>query len=163
MRHVNNRDFTMQIFWFLVSFSCSRHVYTGCKSRIRKMFEFKIWKKPMLVLKQTIHQQKDLDFSFNLAPWKWVWHHQDAATPSRREKHRSARGKKSFCVAGGQGSLMIMPRPLSGCQIKAKIKDFLLMYPLFQYKHWFFQILNSNIFRIRLLLSYQLLPRVKNH
>ena len=32
------------------------------------MFEFKIWKKPMLVLKQMIHQQKVLDFSFNLAP-----------------------------------------------------------------------------------------------
>ena len=33
---------------------------------------------------------------------------------------------------------MIMPRPLSGCQIKAKIKDFLLRYRLFQYQHWFF-------------------------
>jgi hypothetical protein len=32
---------------------------------------------------------------------------------------------------------MIVPRPLSGCQIKAKIKDFLLMYHLFQYKHRF--------------------------
>ena len=33
---------------------------------------------------------------------------------------------------------MIMPRPLSGCQIKAEIKGFLLRYRLFQYKHWFF-------------------------
>jgi hypothetical protein len=30
-----------------------------------------------------------------------------------------------------------MPHPLSGCQIKAEIKGFLLMYRLFQYKHWF--------------------------
>ena len=41
---------------------------TGCKSRIRKMVEVKTWKEPMLVLKQTIPQQKALDFSFNLAP-----------------------------------------------------------------------------------------------
>ena len=41
---------------------------TGCKSRIRKMFEFKIRKKTILVLKQTTPQQKALDISFNLAP-----------------------------------------------------------------------------------------------
>ena len=40
-------------------------------------------------------------------------------------------------AARGRGSLMIMPRPLLGCQIKAEIKDFLLMYRLFQYKNWF--------------------------
>ena len=34
---------------------------------------------------------------------------------------------------------MIMPRPLSGCQIKAEIQGFLLMYRLFQYQQWFFQ------------------------
>ena len=32
---------------------------------------------------------------------------------------------------------MVMPRPLSGCQIKAEIKGFLLVYRLFLYKHWF--------------------------
>ena len=47
--------------------SISAHT-TGCRSQIRKIFEFKIWKKPMLVLKQTIHQQKALDLSFNMAP-----------------------------------------------------------------------------------------------
>ena len=41
---------------------------TGCISQIRKIFEFKIWKEPMLVQKQTIHQQKALDFSFYMAP-----------------------------------------------------------------------------------------------
>ena len=44
-------------------------------------------KEPLLVAKQTIPQQKALDLSFNLAPWKWAWHYQEAATPSRREKH----------------------------------------------------------------------------
>ena len=34
---------------------------------------------------------------------------------------------------------MMMPRPLSGCQIKAEIQGFLLMYRLFQYQQWFFQ------------------------
>ena len=42
--------------------------YTGCKSQFRKIFGFKNWKEPMLVLKQTIPQQKALDLSFNLAP-----------------------------------------------------------------------------------------------
>ena len=41
---------------------------TGCKSIFRKIFELKIWKKPMLVLKQMIHQKKALDLSFNLTP-----------------------------------------------------------------------------------------------
>ena len=41
----------------------------------------------MLVLKQTIHQQKALDLSFNLAPYKWAWHYQEGATPARSEKH----------------------------------------------------------------------------
>ena len=41
----------------------------------------------LLVQKQTIHQQKSLDFSFHLPPWKWAWHYQEAARPSRRKKH----------------------------------------------------------------------------
>ena len=49
------------------------------------------------------------------------------ATPSRREKHKSAWGKKNYFRTGGQGSLMIMPNPLLGYQIKAKIKCFLLV------------------------------------
>ena len=48
---------------------------------------FNTLKESLLVQKQTIHQLKALDLSFYLAPWKWVWHPQDAATPSRREKY----------------------------------------------------------------------------
>ena len=48
---------------------------------------FNILKEPLLVQKQTTHQQKALDFSFNLTPWKWAWHYQEGATPPRREKH----------------------------------------------------------------------------
>ena len=108
-------------------------------------------REPLIVQKQVIHQQKALDLSFNLAHQKWAWLYQEGATPSRREKHRSAWGKKSSFTATHLHALLIMPRPLSRCQIKAEIKDFLLKYHLFQYKQWFFQILNSNIFRIRLL------------
>ena len=43
-------------------------VVQGVKVNSKKNFEFKIWKKPLLVLKQTIHQQKALDLSFNMAP-----------------------------------------------------------------------------------------------
>ena len=42
--------------------------YTGCKRRIQKKFELKIWKKSMLVLKQKLHQQKAHDVSFHLTP-----------------------------------------------------------------------------------------------
>ena len=42
-------------------------------------------------------------------------------------------------AAGGRGPLLMMPHPLSGCQIKAEIQGFLLMYCLFLYQQWFFQ------------------------
>ena len=41
-------------------------------------------------------------------------------------------------AARRRGALLIMPRPLSGCQIKAETKGFLLVYRLFQCKHWFY-------------------------
>ena len=46
-----------------------------------------IVKEPLLVQKQTTPQQKALDLSFNLTPWKWAWHHQEGATPPCRKKH----------------------------------------------------------------------------
>ena len=42
--------------------------FTGCKSDIWKKVQVNILKEPLLVLKQTIHQQKALDLSFNMAP-----------------------------------------------------------------------------------------------
>ena len=104
---------------------------------------FNFLKEPVLVQKQTIHEQKALDLGFNLTPWKWVWHDQEGATPSRRKKHRSARCKKSYSTAEGRGSLLIMPRPLSVCQIKAEIQGFLLMYRLFLYNNGSFRILKK--------------------
>ena len=38
-----------------------------------------------------------------------------------------------------RGSVLMMPRPLLGCQIKNEIQGFLLMYRLFLYYQWFFQ------------------------
>ena len=43
-------------------------VGTGCVRQNENHANFKIVKKVLLVLKQTIPQQKTLDFSFNLAP-----------------------------------------------------------------------------------------------
>ena len=106
---------------------------TGCNSIFRKIFKLKIWKEPMLVQKQTIHQQKALDLSFNLTPWKWACHYHEAARPSRPPKlFFTPRGPMLFLVRG-RGALLIMPHPLSGCQIKAEIQGFLLMYRLFLY------------------------------
>ena len=57
---------------------------------------FNIVKEPLLVQKQTLHLQKALDLSYNLAPQKWAWHYQEGATLSRRKKHRCAWGKKKL-------------------------------------------------------------------
>ena len=63
---------TIHVSWFLEKIALRKiHVglaCTGCKRRIRKTFEVKIWEEPLLVKKQTIPQQKALDLSFNLAP-----------------------------------------------------------------------------------------------
>ena len=76
----------MQYCWHLsrnVNNTALENVHcTGCKRRIRKTFEVKIWKESLLVKEQRVPQQKALDLSFNLAPWKWAWHYHEAATPS---------------------------------------------------------------------------------
>ena len=42
-------------------------------------------------------------------------------------------------AAGGRGTLLVVTRPLLGCQIKAEIKGFLLSCCLFLCYLWFFQ------------------------
>ena len=126
--------------------SCSNHVHcsqnwtcmwklkrilihtTGCKRGIRKTFEVKIWKEPLLVREQTIPQQKALDLRFNFAPWKWAWYYHEAATPcpkitfftprppmlfavSRRASRRSSRrsSRRASRRASRCGALLRMP------------------------------------------------------
>ena len=108
-------------------------VCTGCDSHFRNPVVFNILKEPLLVQKQTLHQQKVLDLSFNLAPWKWAWHCHEAATPSCPKITFFTSRAPMLFAARGRDALLIMPRPLSGCQIKAEIKGFLLMYHLFLY------------------------------
>ena len=43
-------------------------ICTGCKSPKHTFFKINIVKEPLLVHKQTLHQQKALDISFNLTP-----------------------------------------------------------------------------------------------
>ena len=135
--------------------------YTGCKRRIRKTFEVKIWKEALLVETKMIPQLKALDLSFNLAPWKWAWHYQEAVTPSCRRITFFTSRRPMLFAARGRDGLLVEPRPLSGSQIKAEIKGFLLMYCLFLYYLWFFQNIEKGW---RKILEKRLFPRfLKNY
>ena len=68
--------------WSLFQHFNCKIKYTGCNSGKWKKVQANILKEPLVLLKQTIPQQKALDLSFNLAPWKWAWHYHEAATPS---------------------------------------------------------------------------------
>ena len=69
--------------------------------------------------------------SFDLAPWMWMWHYHEAATPSCPRITFFTPRWPTLIAARGLGALLIKPRPLLGCQIKADIKGFLLRYRLF--------------------------------
>ena len=138
--------------FFLKSYSYS----TGCDSHFRNPVVFNILKEPLLVQKQTLHQQKVLDLSFNLAPWKWAWHCHEAATPSCPKITFFTSRAPMLFAARGRDALLIMPRPLSGCQIKAEIKGFLLMYHLFLYYQWFSQNIEKGW---RKIFEKRLFPR----
>ena len=73
-----------------------RYVFTGCKSKFRKIFEFKIWKESTLVLKQMIPQKKALIFSFKMTPLKWVGHYHGAATPSSSKITYAFHGERAW-------------------------------------------------------------------
>ena len=118
--------------WCLWAFDYMYHI-TGCDSHFRNPVVFNILKEPLLVQKQTLHQQKVLDLSFNLAPWKWAWHYHEASTPSCPKITFFTSRAPMLFAARGRGALLISPRPLSGCQIKAEIMGCLLMYRLFLY------------------------------
>ncbi len=51
----------------------------------------------------------------------------------RRKLTPTVRTATLLFAVSGRGIFLMMPRPLSGCQIKAEIKGFLLMYRLFLY------------------------------
>ena len=122
---------------------------TGCNSIFRKIFKFKIWKEPMLVQKQTIHQQKALDLSFNLTPWKWAWHYHEAATPSRHRTTFFTPRAPMLCVAGGPSWLC--HAHFQGLKLKLRSRAFCWGIVCFNKSIGSFQILNSKIFQIRLL------------
>ena len=106
---------------------------TGCVRQNENPTNFKIVKELLLVQNHRIHQQKALDFSFNLKPWKWAWHDQEGVTPSRPPKPFFTSRAPTLFAARGRGALLIMPRPLSGSQMKAEIQGFLLMYRMVLY------------------------------
>ena len=109
------------------------HQSQGVKGKSGKTFVFKIWKETLLVKKQQIPKQKVLDLSFNLATWKWAWHYHKSATPSCPRKTFFTPWGHMLFAASRHRAIQIMPSPFLGCQIKAEIKGFLLMYLLFLY------------------------------
>ena len=129
----SKKFFSECLFFSKIIFLRPSYNYRGCKRRIRKIFEVKIWKESLLVKEQTIPQQKALDLSFSLASWKWAWHYHEAATPSHRRITFFTPRQPMLFTAREHGALLMMPSPLSGCQIKAEIKGFLLMNSLFLY------------------------------
>ena len=70
---------------------------------------------------------------FNMAPWKGAWHYQEGVTMTCRKISFFTSRPPMLFAARRRGVLLMMPRPLLGCQIKAEIQGFLLMYSLFLY------------------------------
>ena len=52
---------------------------------------------------------------------------------------KEVKNPPSLFTARRRDALLIMSSPFSGCQIKAEIKGFLLVYRLFLYQQWCFQ------------------------
>ena len=69
------------LYVYLITY-CKVVSSTRCGSHFENPTNFKILKEPLLVQKQTLHQQKALDLSFNLKPWKWVWRYHEGVTMS---------------------------------------------------------------------------------
>ena len=138
---------------------------TGCASHFENLTNFKIVKEPLLVLKQTIPQQKALDLSFNLAPWKWAWHYQEGVTMTCHKRTFFTPRAPMLFAASERGALLMMPCPLLACQIKAEITGFLLRYCLFLYFLWFFQNIEKGwrkFFEIRLFPRFLKMTKNKN-
>ena len=67
-----------------------------------------------------------------------IWHPESGCgtirrlpRPHRRQEVKNPPRGPMLFAARGRDALLMMPRPLSRCQIKAEIKGFLLMYRLF--------------------------------
>ena len=140
-------------------------MHTGCVRQNENHANFKIVKKPLLVRIQTIPQQKVLDLSFNLAPWKWAWHYQEAATPSRCGKHillnfMGAEGFWLFDFYDLSRSQFLSYSHFQGVKLKLISRAFCWCIVCYSRSIDSFQILNSNIFRIRLLhpVDFSTLP-----
>ena len=110
--------------------------HTGCRSQIRKIFEFKIWKESMLALKKWYTSKNPL-ISLILA---LIWHPESACIFKIEVKKSKTRREfikcNKICFSQPENmGLLIMPRPLSGCQIKADI-SFVSVLALVLSENW---------------------------
>ena len=101
---------------------------TGCVIQNENPTKFKIVKKPLLIQKQTLQQQKAI-WSLNDKGGALSWGRGNVIEDKKSKTlHAPVKNQQKMLFAvRRRGTLIIMPRPLSGCQIKAEIQTFLLM------------------------------------
>ena len=103
------------------------HFHYSTSSIFSSVF-FNILKEPLLVQKQTIHQQKALDLSYlepegqgqGIIMRAWQCHRKQRV----KNPPRTCKKSKMLFAARGRDALLIMPRPLSGSQIKLRSRAF---------------------------------------
>ena len=114
------------------------HIVYSVKGESGKCLSSKFGRNQCLYLNKRYISRKSLTSAL-------IWHPESGRGTIMRAWpcHRRQRVKNPFrghkiqqnilFAASGRDALLMMPRPLSGCQIKAEIKGFLLMYCLFLY------------------------------
>jgi hypothetical protein len=117
---------------------------------------FNILKRPLLVQKQTIHQRKALDISFNLTPWKWAWHYQEGATLTWREKHillnfMGAEGFWLLVFYDLSRNQFLRYHPCQGVKLKPRSRAFSWGIVCFTTSNGSFRILTWIFFQISLI------------
>ena len=120
---------------------------TGCRSQIREIFEFKIWKEPMLVLKQIILQKKALILScLGSEEQRRGINMELPLLPAIKNIFTS--GVPMLFVGSRHGTLLLSYIYVQGVKFKLSLKAFICGIVCFRTNICFFQILNSKIFRI---------------
>ena len=97
---------------------------TGCRSHFENLTNFKIVKEPLLLRKQTLHQQKVLDFSFHLAPWKEAWHYQEGLTMTCRTRTFLPHAHLCFSRRRGVAPFWYIHAHFQGAKLKLRSRAF---------------------------------------
>ena len=123
---------------------------TGCGSHFENPTNFKILKEPLLVQKQTLHQQKALDISYlepegqgrGIIMRAWQCHRRQRVKKPPSTCKKST--KNAFCAKWAWHPHDTATPLCFQFQI-AEIQSFLLMYCLFLYQQWFYQNIEKGL------------------